>query len=169
MRIGELAAQAGVSTRTLRYYEQQGLLPARRAANGYRQYEESDLRLVMEIRSLLAAGFTLDDARPFVDCLRSGHSDGAACPESVAVYQRKLAEIDAEIRTLIRRRADVADQLARVAASGACPDCASPPEETNDHPDGRELRLAGARRRQARTGRILGGLVSPVQNDRADP
>jgi DNA-binding transcriptional MerR regulator len=164
MRIGELAARAGVSTRTLRYYEQQGLLPARRAANGYRQYEESDLRLVSEIRSLLAAGFTLDDARPFVDCLRAGHADGAACPESVAVYRRKLAEIDAEIRTLIRRRADVAGQLAR-----ACPGCALPQEETNDHADDRHLRRAGAPRRQAGTGRLLGGLVSPLQDDRADP
>ncbi|SPT60332.1 MerR family transcriptional regulator [Actinomadura madurae] len=165
MRIGELAARAGVSTRTLRYYEQQGLLPARRAANGYREYEESDVRLVTEIRGLLAAGFSLDDTRPFVDCLRAGHPDGASCPESVAVYRRKLAEIDAEIRTLIRRRADVAGQLAR-----ACPGCAPTPEEgMNDHADGRELRRAGAPRRQAGTGRILGGLVPSLQNDRADP
>jgi DNA-binding transcriptional MerR regulator len=164
MRIGELAARAGVSTRTLRYYEQQGLLPARRAANGYREYKESDVRLVAEIRALLAAGFSLDDTRPFVDCLRAGHSDGAACPESVAVYQRKLAEIDAEIRTLIRRRADVAGQLAR-----ACPGCALTSEGTNDHTDGRELRRAGAPRRQAGTGRILGGLVPTLQDDRADP
>lgn len=164
MRIGELAARAGVSTRTLRYYEQQGLLPARRASNGYRLYEESDVRLVSQIRSLLAAGFTLDDTRPFVDCLRSGHDDGAACPESVAVYQRKLAEIDAEIRTLIRHRADVADQLSR-----ACPGCLLSLEGTNDHTDHRELRRAGSPRRQAGTGRILGGLVSPLQDDRADP
>ncbi|MEO3823274.1 MerR family transcriptional regulator [Actinomadura sp. B10D3] len=165
MLIGELAARAGVSTRTLRYYEQQGLLPARRAANGYREYEESDVRLVAEIRGLLASGFSLDDTRPFVDCLRAGHADGASCPESVAVYQRKLAEIDAEIRTLIRRRADMAGQLER-----ACPGCAlTPEEETNDHADGRELRRAGAPRRQAGTGRILGGLVPSLQNDRADP
>lgn len=164
MRIGELAARAGVSTRTLRYYEQQGLLPARRASNGYRQYEESDVRLVSEIRSLLAAGFTLDDARPFVDCLRAGHADGASCPESVAVYQRKLAEIDTEIRALVRLRADVAGQLAR-----ACPGCVLSPEGTNAHTDQRELRRPGAPRRQAGTGRILGGLVPPVQDDRADP
>ncbi|QXJ23305.1 MerR family transcriptional regulator [Actinomadura graeca] len=164
MRIGELAARAGVSTRTLRYYEQQGLLPARRAANGYREYEESDLRLVSEIRSLLASGFTLDDARPFVDCLRAGHAAGAACPESVAVYRRRLAEIDADIRTLIRLRADVTDQLRR-----ACPGRAHPPEATDDQSDGGGLRRAGAPLRHAGTGRILGGLVPPVPDDRADP
>jgi DNA-binding transcriptional MerR regulator len=73
MLIGELAQRAGVSTRTLRYYEQQGLISARRAANGYRQYEESDLRLVAEIRSLLAAGFTLG-GHPAVRGLPAGGS-----------------------------------------------------------------------------------------------
>jgi DNA-binding transcriptional MerR regulator len=129
MRIGELAARAGVSTRMLRYYEQQGLLPARRAANGYREYEESDLRLVAQIRALLDTGFTLDDTRPFLDCLRAGHADGAACPESVAVYQRALAEIDAGIRALIRRRAEVAGRLAR-----SCPGCAPGPQEVQAVP-----------------------------------
>jgi len=77
MQIGELAERAGVSTRALRYYEQQGLIAARRTANGYRDYDESNVRLVEEIRTLLAAGFTLDDARPFVECLRTGHETGA--------------------------------------------------------------------------------------------
>ena len=162
MRIGELADRTGVSTRALRYYEQQGLLPVRRTANGYRQYEESDLRLVSEIRSLLAAGFTLRDTRPFVDCLRAGHEAGGSCPESVAVYRRKLGEIDAEIRTLIRQRADVADQLAR-----ACPGCALYREEADDHAHHGELRRAGAPRRQAGTGRLLGRMVPALQDDRA--
>ncbi|MER5318102.1 MerR family transcriptional regulator [Streptosporangium roseum] len=118
MRIGELARRAGVSTRALRYYEQQGLITARRAANGYREYGEADLKLVTEIRSLLGVGFTLEDARPFVACLRAGHASGGSCPESVAVYHRKLAEIDAEIRALLARRAEVAGQLTE-----ACPGC----------------------------------------------
>ncbi|SNT23883.1 DNA-binding transcriptional regulator, MerR family [Streptosporangium subroseum] len=118
MRIGELARRAGVSTRALRYYEQQGMIVARRTANGYREYGEADLKLVTEIRSLLSVGFTLEDARPFVACLRAGHESGGSCPESVAVYQRKLTEIDDEIRTLLTRRAEVAAQLTTV-----CPGC----------------------------------------------
>ena len=50
MRIRELAAQVGTTTRTLRYYEAQGLLPAGRSANGYRFYGEQHARLVREIR-----------------------------------------------------------------------------------------------------------------------
>ncbi|WP_449061574.1 MerR family transcriptional regulator [Planomonospora algeriensis] len=118
MRIGELARRAGVSTRALRYYEQQGLITARRSANGYREYDEDALRLVAEIRALLTVGFTLADAEPFVACLRAGNATGGSCPESVAVYRRKLAEIDEEIRTLLVRRAEVAAQLA-----GSCQGC----------------------------------------------
>jgi DNA-binding transcriptional MerR regulator len=126
MRIGEFAVRAGVSPRALRYYEQQGLLPAGREANGYRAYEESDLRLVAEIRSLLAAGFTLEDTRPFVDCLRAGHDSGAACPESVRVARRRLAEVDAEIRVLLARRAEITGQLAQ-SCDGCAPPSLSPP------------------------------------------
>ncbi|MFI6483875.1 MerR family transcriptional regulator [Nonomuraea sp. NPDC050663] len=111
MRIGELATKTGASTRSLRYYEQHGLISARRESNGYREYDEADVRLVSEIRELLAIGFTLEDARPFVDCLRSGQPTGGSCSGSVEVYRRKIAEIDEEIRVLLARRAEVAAQL----------------------------------------------------------
>ncbi|GII95252.1 MerR family transcriptional regulator [Sinosporangium siamense] len=162
MRIGELAAKAGVSTRALRYYEQHGLISSRRTDNGYRQYDESDVPLVAQIRALLAAGFSLEDTRPFVDCLRAGHDSGDSCPESVAVYRRKLAEIDLEIRSLVERRAEVANQLAR-----ACPGCVLSPERMNDHVDDGELRRARPEWRQAGAGRLLGRLVPAVQDDRA--
>ena len=49
VRIGELGRRAGVSTRTLRHYEDLGLMPARRRANGYREYDEQDVVVVAEI------------------------------------------------------------------------------------------------------------------------
>ena len=114
MRIGELAAATGTSTRSLRYYEEQGLLPTRRTANGHREYDESDLRLVREIRGLLSIGFGLAETRPFVECLRAGHASGDACPASVAVYRRKLAEVEACIDELTSVRDHLRGQLARV-------------------------------------------------------
>lgn len=113
MRIGELAERAGTTTRALRYYETQGLLAARRDAKGYRDYDENDLRLVEEIRSLLAIGFGLEDARPFVECLRAGNPAGDSCPDAVAVYRRKLAEIDECMERLSSARARIAEQLAK--------------------------------------------------------
>ncbi|MEU0217188.1 MerR family transcriptional regulator [Streptomyces sp. NPDC006265] len=111
MRIGELAARAGTTTRTLRYYESRGLLPARRAGNGYRAYDESDLRLLRQIRTLQDFGFDLEETRPFVECLRAGHPEGDSCPASLAVYRRKLDELDALIGQLSGVRDTVARQL----------------------------------------------------------
>jgi DNA-binding transcriptional MerR regulator len=113
VRIGELAERVGTSTRTLRYYEQHGLLRARRTANGYRDYDEADLRLVREIRSLLDIGFNLEETRPFVECLRSGHESGAECPASMAVLGRKLADLDACIARLRLVRSRVSQELTR--------------------------------------------------------
>ncbi|MYY02233.1 MULTISPECIES: MerR family transcriptional regulator [unclassified Streptomyces] len=113
MRIGELAERAGTTTRALRYYESRGLLPARRAVNGYRTYDESDLRLIQQIRTLQDFGFDLEETRPFVECLRAGHPAGDSCPGSLAVYRRKLGELDALIEQLRTVRSEVGAQLAR--------------------------------------------------------
>jgi DNA-binding transcriptional MerR regulator len=116
MLIGELAERAGTSTRTLRYYEEHGLVQPRRDANGYRQYDDAELRVVHEIRALLAAGFGLDDIRPFVKCLRAGNESGHVCPDSVVVLRRKLAEIDGYIGQLTDVRRQLGAQLAQAVA-----------------------------------------------------
>ncbi|CAM5570895.1 MerR family transcriptional regulator [Streptomyces xanthochromogenes] len=113
MRIGELAARAGTTTRALRYYESRGLLTARRTGNGYRTYDEDDLRLLQQIRTLQDFGFDLEETRPFVECLRAGHPAGDSCPASLAVYRRKLAELDALIDELGAVRTRVRAELAR--------------------------------------------------------
>ncbi|QEV20346.1 MerR family transcriptional regulator [Streptomyces alboniger] len=117
MRIGELAARAGTTTRTLRYYESRGLLPARRSGNGYRTYDEDDVRLLEQIRTLQDFGFDLEETRPFVECLRSGHPEGDSCPASLAVYRRKLNELDALIGELTAVREQVGAQLTRAEAA----------------------------------------------------
>ena len=118
MRIRDLAVQVGTTTRTLRYYEAQGLLPAGRSANGYRVYDEHHVRLVREIRSLQAIGFSLEDVRPFVECLLAGHVSGDDCPASVDVYRRKLAYLERHIAEL----RDVRDRLSeRLAGLGEAP------------------------------------------------
>ncbi|MEV8016544.1 MerR family transcriptional regulator [Streptomyces sp. NPDC086554] len=117
MRIGELAERAGTTTRTLRYYESRGLLPARRSGNGYRTYDEDDVRLLEQIRTLQDFGFDLEETRPFVECLRSGHPAGDSCPASLDVYRRKLGELDALIAELSAVREQVGAQLVRAEAA----------------------------------------------------
>jgi DNA-binding transcriptional MerR regulator len=111
MLIGELAERAGTSARTLRYYEEQGLVRPRRDANGYRQYDDAELRVVHEIRALLGAGFGLEDIRPFVECLRAGNESGHVCPDSVVVLRRKLAEIEGYLGRLTEVRDRLRVQL----------------------------------------------------------
>ncbi|GAA4433859.1 MerR family transcriptional regulator [Actinokineospora soli] len=122
MRIGELARRAGTTPRALRFYESQGLLSARRGANGYREYGEDDVRMVAEIRTLQAVGLSLDDTRPFVECLRAGHGAGDACADSIEVYRRKLAEVDACLERLAAVRADLVGKLGAALARqpGTC-------------------------------------------------
>ncbi|MGW4376326.1 MerR family transcriptional regulator [Streptomyces albidoflavus] len=97
MRIGELARATGASARALRHYEQAGLITSERAANGYRVYDERAVVRVRNIRYLLDAGLTLDDARVFLPCL---DGDLAAAPPSgqgLRVALDRLAVLDARI------------------------------------------------------------------------
>ncbi len=111
--IGEVAERLGVSTRTLRYYEQVGLLtPSGRSGGGARRYTELDLERVKHIRRLQTLmGFDLDRIRVFLTAedelarLRAEYSAGPP-PE-------REAEIAAEALTLYGRMAEqVREKLA---------------------------------------------------------
>ncbi|MBL1066578.1 MerR family transcriptional regulator [Streptomyces sp. 7-21] len=69
MLIGELSRRTGVSTRVLRYYEQQGLLHPRRRPSGYREFDESDVDTVRRVRMLLAAGLGTELIRRVLPCM----------------------------------------------------------------------------------------------------
>jgi peroxiredoxin/DNA-binding transcriptional MerR regulator len=111
MRIGELARHAGVTPKAVRYYERLGLLEPRRSANGYRDYDESHLRVVTEIRGLAATGISARKATPFIECLELGHDYGDDCVSSLAAYRDSIAEIDHIIDTLQSRRALLVERL----------------------------------------------------------
>lgn len=120
MRIGELATQTGTTTRALRFYEEQGLLDAPRASNGYREYGPNEVRLVTEIRRLQDIGMSLDETRPFVACLRAGHSAGDECVDSIDVYRSKLNEVDDAIKRLRILRAELLAKLTDAAVGLTC-------------------------------------------------
>jgi MerR family copper efflux transcriptional regulator len=98
MKIGELAAAAGVSTDTVRYYEKQCLLdPPARAANGYRSYRAQHLERIAFIRSAQALGFSLAHIAHILPQLAAGQFGRA---EIEGHLQTKMAEIDVQIRAL---------------------------------------------------------------------
>ena len=95
LAIGELARQTGASVRSLRHYDEQGLLDARRAANGYRVFPPAAVTRVRQIQRLIAAGFTLAEIGQRLPTLWQQEDAGALLAMAL---QQKLADIDARIR-----------------------------------------------------------------------
>jgi DNA-binding transcriptional MerR regulator len=111
MRIGDLAAEAGVTVKAVRYYESQGLLKPRREANGYRSYGAEDVIVVREVKALLSLGLTAEQTYPFIECLRAGNDRADVCPASLTAYRARIAEVDRRIAELAELRIKLADLL----------------------------------------------------------
>ncbi|TDC59249.1 MerR family transcriptional regulator [Micromonospora sp. KC207] len=110
MRIGELAARTGVSVRSLRYYEEQGLLTSLRSPRGHRRYLEDQVERIRLIQRLFSAGLS---SRTIVDLLPCVESPSADTSE--AALERMGQErdrLDQHIDDLIRTRAVLDDLIA---------------------------------------------------------
>ena len=103
MTIGELARQTGASLRSIRHYDDNGLLTSGRADNGYRVFPMAAVTQVRQIQKLLAAGFSLADIRSFPECMRLIEG-AAACPETGPVQLRRLALLDKQMAQLEQQR-----------------------------------------------------------------
>ncbi|MFJ5808566.1 MerR family transcriptional regulator [Streptomyces sp. NPDC093093] len=119
MRIGELAGATGVSERSLRYYETQGLLTPGRTPGGHRDYGDWAVDRVIRIQALFAAGLHSRKIAELLPCLRDadGGPSGNATPKLVAELRTERQRIDGLITDLLRTR-EVLDE-AIDAASGA--------------------------------------------------
>ncbi|MFC4907480.1 MerR family transcriptional regulator [Actinomadura gamaensis] len=129
MRIGELARRAGVTTKAVRYYESLGLLEPRRLANGYRDYDEHDVRVAREIRALGSLGIAVERTRPFLECLAAGHRHADDCPASLVGYRDAIDELTQRIDGLTARRAVLIAHLREAAHRGSR---VSPADEGED-------------------------------------
>lgn len=118
MRIGELATAVGLSREALRFYEQQGLIRARRLPNGYRDYPDEVLVLVQYIRTAQQLGFTLAEIGDRLPAIWDAPDPTPAITE---VLSAKLLEIDTRIAALQALRQTLAE---RVLAD--CPLAAAP-------------------------------------------
>ncbi len=121
MRIGELAAGAGLSTKALRYYESIGILPApARTASGYRDYSDDALDVLGFVRSAQTVGLTLGEIREILAYRDRGE---APCAHVVDVIRRRAAMIEEQIAALERTQAELR-RLERRARSLRPEDCA---------------------------------------------
>ena len=116
MRIGEIAHRAGVSTRALRYYEEQGLLSSERTHSGQRTYPESAVERVRLIQQFFTAGLPSRTILQLLPCVDTGH---ASAESFELLHPRSRARTDAvqqheRQRTILcRARLAIADHALR--------------------------------------------------------
>src|SRR5260370_1905518 len=116
MRIGEIAGRAGVPAKTIRFWEEQGMLPApARTAAGYRDYGPAILERLAFIRHAQAAGLTLEQIRQVLGIRDGGQPP---CEHVTGLIARRLGEVEARLAELARAR----DQLAALAERAAAQD-----------------------------------------------
>ncbi|KAA0111829.1 MerR family transcriptional regulator [Mycolicibacterium sp. P1-5] len=98
LTIGDVARRADVAPTTLRYYEKIGLLSAPSRAGGQRRYDDAILTRLEVIGLCKAAGFTLEEIAVLL------RDDAPGRSASRALAEAKLADIDAQMATLLRAR-----------------------------------------------------------------
>lgn len=113
MRIGEVAARAGVPAKTIRFWEDRCLLPLPdRTPAGYREYGPDILERLAFIRRSQAAGLNLEQIRQVLQVRDSGQ---APCVHVTGLIARRLAEVEARLADLTRARGQLVVLAARAA------------------------------------------------------
>lgn len=116
LTIGDLSRETGASVRSIRHYDEHGLLASIRASNGYRMFPEKAVTQVRQIQRMIATGFTIEDIRGFPDCMLL--IEGAtSCDHITDVQRQRLLEIERQIADLEKRR----ERLIRTLSEGAVP------------------------------------------------
>ena len=116
VQIGQLAAQTGVAVRTIRFYEQAGLLPAPpRTAGGYRTYDDDAITRLRFVRSAQALGLSLAE---ITEVLRIRDYQGPPCTYVAELLATHIHALDSRIAELTALR----DELHTRLPPGAQPD-----------------------------------------------
>ncbi|WP_411138563.1 MerR family transcriptional regulator [Streptomyces sp. C10] len=113
MRIGELAAQAGITKDTIRFYEKLGLVTGQRLTNGYRDFPPETVTWLHYIRTAQALGFSLAEIARHGEELRDAPDTAEALS---ALFVEKIHVIDARMAELAALRADL-----EVRVGAKCP------------------------------------------------
>ncbi|MFD8427259.1 MULTISPECIES: MerR family transcriptional regulator [Streptomyces] len=108
MRIGDLSARTGASRRSLRYYEEQGLLVSSRSPSGQRHYEDEHVRRVRLVQAFLAAGMSSGTIAEMVPCMAEPNEGRAR--QALEIMGRERARLSEAIEGLAAAR-DALDDL----------------------------------------------------------
>ncbi|MDA7429363.1 Cu(I)-responsive transcriptional regulator [Primorskyibacter aestuariivivens] len=119
MNIGEVAQRSGLPAKTIRYYEEIGLVRPLRSSNGYRAFRESDIHKLSFLGRARALGFSIDDCRTLLGLYEDESRESA---QVKAVAQEHLAAIDDKIAQLKSMR-ETLSELVHACHGDDRPDC----------------------------------------------
>ena len=119
MNIGDAAQTAGLPAKTIRYYEDIGLVKPPRDANGYRAFRQSDVHKLTFLARARALGFTIEDCR---NLLALWEDSNRASEDVRQIAEQHLAQIAAKISDLQKMHNTLSD-LVRDCAGNQRPDC----------------------------------------------
>ncbi|MFE6163286.1 MerR family transcriptional regulator [Streptomyces sp. NPDC056486] len=105
MRIGELSARTGASRRSLRYYEQQGLLVSARSPSGQRYYGDDHVQRVGLVQAFLAAGMSSRTIAQMVPCMAEPNADRAR--QALTAMNQERNRLSSTIDSLAAARAEL--------------------------------------------------------------
>ena len=118
MRIGELAQKAGVTPRTIRYYENLGLLsPSEREGTGFRYYTETELAKLQKIDCLKSLGLTLEEITTVIDLYFEDSTGLRGKQKVLSILQTHLRETDEKIAALTQFRLDLQTSISKIEQS----------------------------------------------------
>ena len=104
MNVGDAARYSGLPAKTIRYYEEIGLIAPNRAGNGYRDYSDDDIHRLTFLRRARTLGFSIDDCRQLMalyqDRTRASQDVRAIASAHVAAIEEKIRELQSMRGTL---------------------------------------------------------------------
>ncbi|MGM7680584.1 MerR family transcriptional regulator [Cytobacillus sp. Hm23] len=109
MKIGELSNITGVSERSIRHYEKQGLISPIRLANGYREYNQSAIEQVNTIQLYINLGLATKQISSFLTCVLKNKEE--FCRDVLPIYKDKLQEINNQIKQLEMIKSNLEERI----------------------------------------------------------
>ncbi|OLN28672.1 Regulatory protein, MerR [Desulfosporosinus metallidurans] len=121
LKIGELAKRAGVTVRTIRYYEELGLLsPTEVSPGGFRLYTENDLYRFQFIQRFKDLGLPLEEIHALIDSSEPGESKMQRIMASYSLFEKQLKKIEDKISELEVSKANIEKGM---EALNVCKEC----------------------------------------------
>lgn len=131
MNIGDVARRSGLPAKTIRYYEDIGLIRPQRSENGYRSFRERDLHKLAFLGRARTLGFTIDDCRALIALYED---EGRESAQVKRIAEEHLEQIDEKIAQLQSMRTTL-DHLVHSCAGDHRPDCPILEDLAQDVPD----------------------------------